>query len=68
MTKQREGPSVSSNPITLCWFLLHVLSKAALLSAPQAVRCEVWVSGGGGGGGACVKREKAQKGEGRGEG
>lgn len=22
--------------------LLHVLSKTALLSAPQAVRCEVW--------------------------
>lgn len=43
--------------------LLHVLSKTALLSAPQAVRCEVWSEWGGGG--ACVKREKAQKRKGR---
>lgn len=54
-----------SDLITLCWFLwflLLVLSKAALRSAPQAVQCEVWVSEGG----SCVRREKAQKGRGEG--
>lgn len=47
VTGGREAFSV----LTLCWFLcflLHVLSKAAPLSASQAVRCEVWVSEGGG--------------------
>lgn len=27
--------------------LLHVLSKLSVLSAPQAVQCEVWVREGG---------------------
>lgn len=47
--------------------LLHVLSKTALLSAPQAVRCEVWSEWGGGS--MCEKREGTkEEGEGRGEG
>lgn len=41
---------------------MHVPGKAAALSAPQAVQSEVWVSEGG----SCVRRDKAQKGEGRG--
>lgn len=42
-------------------FLLHVLSKTALLSAPQAVQCEVWVNGGGS---MCEKREGTKGGRG----
>lgn len=39
MMRQSEGLCVFKPFSAL---LLHVLSKTALLSAPQAVRCEVW--------------------------
>lgn len=54
---RHEIEALQCCPTTLCCFLcflLHVLSKTALLSAPQAVQCEVWVSAGGS---VCEKRD-----------